>query len=206
MLESNNRIGARDNNSKKHIYICPQGCKCKSKDAKVIIKAKSGYTNLYRHLVSCAGKGDQDVVLEMFQVATQRKKLKQALVLDSFSSSIVTSNDLTAVDSPPSKYDEELYEWLVLIIVKNNPLSIVVDTQYRAILKHEKVFSCQLLRQIIFKVRNLVKEKLRKELKSSKVGSILHDGWTKFSKHYMCLLACFNILVSRSVYKKGEAF
>ena len=97
-------IGARGS-SKKHVYICPQGCKCKSKDAKVIIKAKSGYTNLYRHLVSCAGKGDQDVVLEMFEIAKKRKKLKQALVLDSFSTSVVTSNDVTAIDSTPSKYD-----------------------------------------------------------------------------------------------------
>ena len=120
-------IGARGSN-KKHVYICPQGCKCKSKGAKVMIKAKSSYTNLYRHLVSCAGKGDLDVVLEMFEIATKRTKLKQVLVLDSFSSSNVKSNDLTAVDSPPSKYDEELYEWLVLIILKNNSLSIVVHT------------------------------------------------------------------------------
>ena len=36
----------------------------------------------------------------------------------------------------------------------------------------------------------VVEEKIAQEIKGVK-GTILHDGWSKFSRHYVCLLASY---------------
>jgi hypothetical protein len=36
----------------------------------------------------------------------------------------------------------------------------------------------------------VVEEKIAKEM-NGKVGVIMHDGWSKFARHYVCLLAAY---------------
>jgi hypothetical protein len=38
----------------------------------------------------------------------------------------------------------------------------------------------------------LVEEKIAKEMVGKK-GTIIHDGWSKFAEHYVCLLAAYMI-------------
>lgn len=44
----------------------------------------------------------------------------------------------------------------------------------------------------MFELTLIVEQKIAKEIKGKK-GIIMHDGWSKFARHYVCLLACYLI-------------
>ena len=52
----------------------------------------------------------------------------------------------------------------------------------------QSVISTRSLKEVIFKVVDLVDDKLGKEMKAAGRGSILHDGWTSAGVHYIALL------------------
>lgn len=89
--------------------------------------------------------------------------------------------------------DIRLYKIIRMIIFENWPLSCVENSNYCDLLGLEKGsnstdFSRSLVRNVILVMRFLVEQKISAALKAAKIGSIIHDGWTKFSVHYMCLL------------------
>lgn len=44
----------------------------------------------------------------------------------------------------------------------------------------------------MFELSLIVEAKIQMEMKG-KVGTILHDGWSKYSRHYIALLACYMV-------------
>jgi hypothetical protein len=42
----------------------------------------------------------------------------------------------------------------------------------------------------ILELTLIVEEKIAKEM-NGKVGVIMHDGWSKFARHYVCLLSAY---------------
>ncbi len=47
----------------------------------------------------------------------------------------------------------------------------------------------------------IVEGKIAVEMKGRK-GTIIHDGWSKFSKHYVCLLACYMVHTGKGIMMK----
>jgi hypothetical protein len=44
----------------------------------------------------------------------------------------------------------------------------------------------------MFELSLIIEAKIQAEMKG-KVGTILHDGWSKYSRHYIALLACYMV-------------
>lgn len=84
-----------------------------------------------------------------------------------------------------------LHKIIRMIVFKNWPLNCVQDSDYCDIIGLKKDFSRDLVRDVILATRFLVEQKMSAALKAANLGSIVHDGWTKFSVHYMCLLTTF---------------
>ena len=63
-----------------------------------------------------------------------------------------------------------------MIILKNNPISIVQDPIYREFAGFKFKTSIKVARTTIFKMTEFVEEKIIAELKTTACGSIIHDG------------------------------
>ena len=78
----------------------------------------------------------------------------------------------------------------------NWPLPSVEDDLYRSVLKYRYLFSCKTFRSIILAMVPYVEVKIKNEMKDAGYGAILHNGWSKFSQHYVALFATYNKTVS----------
>ena len=74
---------------------------------------------------------------------------------------------------------------------KNNPISIVQENIYREFAGFNHKISIGVVSNIIFKMTELVEEKIIAELKTTKCGAIMHDGWSRCGVHYLCYFACY---------------
>ena len=83
-------------------------------------------------------------------------------------------------------------DFIRLVVLKSLPVSIVEDQEFRSFHRYNENISRKLLKEVIFKLVELVDDNLRKELKLCGKGSILHDGWTCAGVHYIGLFACYN--------------
>ena len=75
-----------------------------------------------------------------------------------------------------SEKDIEIKKWFRMIILKNNPISIVQDKIYRDLSGFKYKTSIGFIRKIIFKMMELVEERIIAELKTTTRGAIMHDG------------------------------
>ena len=78
-----------------------------------------------------------------------------------------------------------------MIILKNNPISILQDPIYRKFAGFKYKTSIGVVRNIIFKMMELIEEKNIAELKPTTCGTIMHDGWSRYGVHYLCYFACY---------------
>ena len=92
----------------------------------------------------------------------------------------------------PTKKDNELYDFVKLIVKKNLPLSSVEDADFRTSFKHKFKFSKKLVRNILFNLVPMVQSAIQKEMKEVGYGAIMHDGWSKFGTHYVAIFGQYN--------------
>ena len=71
--------------------------------------------------------------------------------------------------------DIEIKKWLRIIILKNNPISIIQDTIYSDFAGFKYNTSIGVVRNFIFKMTKCVEEHNIVELKTTKYGAIIHD-------------------------------
>ena len=169
---------------KYEVRKCPNGPLCKSPQSHIIFRHKTGFANPYKHLVTCVGKGDVNVVLQLYRDEMDRKT-KQSCMSDHFTPTAII----------PSDKDIELFEWIQMITHKNWPLWSVEDDMYRRALKHRHKFSSITVRRVILAMVPIIEQVISVEMKEAGYGSILHDGWTKFGQHYVGLFATYNKLI-----------
>ena len=101
--------------------------------------------------------------------------------------------DNSGVPQLLSTKDKEMYLFVMIIVLERWPLSSVENANYRNTLNIENPFSTQLLIKVLFHITVEVEGLISAEMNSAPGGGIImHDGWSKFSKHYSGLFASFN--------------
>lgn len=87
------------------VFACPFGERCKV-GGEVLTEKGTGYTNLYKHLKSCVSGGDENHLLELYNVALAARR-RSCLTNTRF--------DLPSV-TPPTQREKDLYAYLKIII------------------------------------------------------------------------------------------
>ncbi len=91
-----------------------------------------------------------------------------------------------------------MFDWVRLIVMRNVPLTAIEDEIYREVMRGgEEVLSIKTVRKVILAMKRLVIDEIAKDMKDAGFGTIMHDGWTKFSQHYVGLFAYFNKKIKR---------
>lgn len=133
-------------------------------------KAKSGgWTNLLSHIRSCIGSDYEDQYNE-------HKKLT------------ASSTNAPTFFIKVSEREKEVYKWVEFVVMKNLPVSFV-DCPYTRDVTRLRNISSQTLRAIILDLLAVVNETIQAELPSK--FTIVFDGWTEGSTHYIGIAAAY---------------
>jgi len=143
----------------------------------IVFQKASGYQNPYSHLKRCVSNGDESHLIKLFYENRNKKTVSQFFIP-------------SATKSKPSKINA-LFDWLMLIIEKNLPLQFIEEPLLRHFSKHNHKFSRVMLKSVILRLVELVEKRISQEMKEAGCGSILHDGWSHNSVHYVGLFASF---------------
>jgi hypothetical protein len=101
-----------------------------------------------------------------------------------------------------TKKDNELFDWVEIIVMKNWGACCVEDSLYQSKMKHEYTFSIKIVCVVIIAMTCAVEVELVAEMKAARKGSIVHDGWTKFGTHFFNL--CSTYMASRQYLVEGS--
>ena len=168
------------------VYLCPRGERCtvKSKGSKVIFAEGTGFTNPYKHLRSCLADGKEEKLHRMYCEEVQERKDKHGL-----------ESSFTRLGNRVTDREKAMYRWIRLIVLKSEPLSVIEDPEYRAFAAYKEKFDRKYLKQVLFKLVELVEARISEEMKDQ-VGAILFDGWSRRGTHYVGLFGSFMRKVS----------
>jgi hypothetical protein len=86
-----------------------------------------------------------------------------------------------------SAQDRALHHWIQLVCLHNISITKIKDCNFSTLLISDEV-SYDVYIHTMLELSILVEEKIAKEMEGKK-GTIIHNGWSKFAKHYVCLLA-----------------
>ncbi len=98
---------------------------------------------------------------------------------------------ITAFQVKPTAQEKALYHWMRLVTIHNIPITKLKDNAFCMLLSCEKI-SYDVFIDTMLELSMIVETKIGAEMRGRK-GTIIHDGWSKFSKHYVCLLACYTV-------------
>ena len=144
-----------------HAWQCKKCLKTKSKSG--------GWTNLLSHLRSCVGKDYE-------QAFVDHQKL------------IASTSTAAGYFLRISEREKEMFNWINFIVMKNLPVSFV-DCPYTRDITRLKPISAQKLRCHILSLLSVVKETIKAELPTK--FSIVFDGWTEGTHHYIGIAAAY---------------
>jgi hypothetical protein len=157
---------------------------CKSPNCKghqTSVASRTAYSNPVAHAKSCYGgeKALHGYVREMKKEnGVASRNLKQ---LDMYST----------YKAKHSAQDRALHHWIQLVCLHNISITKINDYNFSSLLTSDEV-SYDVFIRTMLELSVLVEEKIAKEMEGKK-GTIIHDGWSKFAKHYVCLLAAYMI-------------
>eukprot|EP00171_Calliarthron_tuberculosum_P002931 IDg2931t1 len=168
--------GVSRKNVEHHVYACPRGDQCRS-GGTVMFEKGSGYSNPFKHLRTCVSDGDDSRLFEIFY--SRRNEKRQ--FGPGASSAVLTS---------ATKKEQAMHCMLRFIVLKSMPISYVEDPIVRSFSKLEQNFSIKFTKSVIFKLTELVEQRIARILAST-MGAIVHDGWTSNGTHYFAVFASF---------------
>lgn len=160
------------------IFRCPNP-NCKEPNREIQCQKGKGFYNPYRHLKACLTEGDETLLQSMYET-----RLKQ-------NDKAPYTEGLTTFFSKVSPKSVAIHAYITLIVMESLPLAIVENTNVRNFSKHKDVFARATIRKVLFKLTELVEKRIAKEMQASRVGAILHDGWTCGGIHYIGLFASY---------------
>ncbi len=85
--------------------------------------------------------------------------------------------------------DLALHTWMKLVCLHNTPIQKMNDSDFCDVINCERT-SHKTFTNTMLELSLIVEEKIAAEMKGKK-GTIMHDGWSKYSRHYVCLLATY---------------
>lgn len=89
-----------------------------------------------------------------------------------------------------SGYKKAVNEYIRLIVLRCAPFEIVEDNNYRLFACVKTVTTAEIVKETILKLVELVKKRIANELPGT-VGAVMFDGWSKFGKHYVAMIALY---------------
>ena len=134
------------------VYRCPNEM-CKEKNREIWFQKSMGFVNPFNHLKSCIADGN---VEQLYLVYEQNLDAKRTQVSGSFfqpSADRLTTREIS------------LNDYLRLIVLKNLPVSIVEDPEFRSLHKHNETISKKALKEVVFKYVDIVDKKLGSDMK-----------------------------------------
>ena len=143
-----------------------------------------GTGNAFKHLCNAHFNGDENAVAEAYV---------DALELQEKSSSGGTLSKFVSVESASSK-EKAIFDWIVLMVMDNIPLSSVNNSHFRQFSKHrpEDVFSVEMIKETLIQLWALVELLIADEMKQVGIGAIMHDAWSEMQTHFLGLIAVYN--------------
>jgi hypothetical protein len=153
--------------------ICP---KCKGC---TIYKAGTGFGNPHDHLARCFTSAK---LATTYAEACEKRR-----------STAYGRQDIRAslgIEAMANDRELALATWVNLIVDKNVIPSLCEDRDYHQELKHDAPVSCKAVKGVIHALVELVEGVIAKQMEN-KIGSILHDGWTKRGVHYVAIYAVY---------------
>ena len=138
---------------------------------------KTHYGNPVTHVATHheGGRAKLSLLVNQARKEANGDAMKQASIVQAFSQA--------------SPQDEALHTWITLVCVHNIPITKAKDGAFCMLINGGKV-SYQVILDTMLELSLIVEAKIAKEL-NGKVGVIMHDGWSKFARHYVCLLAVY---------------
>ncbi len=85
--------------------------------------------------------------------------------------------------------DLALHTWMKLVCLHNMPIHKMNDSNFYDVINCERT-SHKTFTDTMLQLSLIVEEKIAAEMKGKK-GIIVHDGGSKYSRHYVCLLAMY---------------
>ena len=160
-------------------FTCP---KCGRACGKLLVLKGTGYSNVLRKMKTCFGseakvRAAYKEVLKTTRAGASKEVVKRAMI--------------DAVGYTPE--ENALYDWLVLIIENNLPLTAVRNSNYKTFSRHNISISYERIVEMLFALEEIVMEIIKKEMKGKK-GCILHDGWTQSGVHYMGVYGTYMVV------------
>jgi hypothetical protein len=85
--------------------------------------------------------------------------------------------------------DLALHTWMKLVCLHNMPIQKMNDSNFSYVINCERT-SHKTFTDTMLELSLIVEEKVAAKMKGKK-GIIMHDRWSKYSRHYVCLLATY---------------
>jgi hypothetical protein len=85
--------------------------------------------------------------------------------------------------------DLALHTWIKLVCLHNTPIQKMNDSDFCDVINCAKT-SHKTFTDTMLELSLIVEEKVAAEMKGKK-GIIMHNGWSKYSRQYVCLLAMY---------------
>jgi len=162
----NKKGGSKRRNVTCCVYICPLKDNCK-KTGKVVFEKGSGWTNPFRHLLSCVSDNNVDDLHQLYKT-TKKDKLRDGDLRNSDNISI----EITATER-----EKAMHAYMRFITFMSLPISYVQTPEIRRFCKYDTGFSFVYFKEVMFKLTELVEKRIGQLMRGTK-GAILHDGWT----------------------------
>jgi hypothetical protein len=180
---------------------CPKGtfCSLNANGEMGLIKFRkqAGFTNPLNHIKKFCFSNDNSLLLDAYWEAKVGAKIQSNL--EEFFELPIKSQGASIIRK---KKDNELFDWVEMIVMKNWAACCVENDMYRSKMKHEYRFSIKSVRAVIIAMTCFVEEKLAAEMKAAGKGSIVHDAWTKFGTHFFALFSTY--MASRQFLVEGS--
>ena len=91
--------------------------------------------------------------------------------------------------NPTTSQDHALHTWMKLVCIHNVPVTKVQDKDFASLLNCEGT-SYRIFVDTMFQLSLIVENKIASEM-AGKKGIIMHDGWSKFARHYLAIMASY---------------
>jgi hypothetical protein len=162
---------------------------CKSKH-QTSTSSKTAYGNPISHAKTCYDEQE----LHAFVDRVRKEKGTKT----GNNTTLTQQNIFTSFHLKPSGQEHALHHWMRLVTLHNIPITKIKDSDFCSLLSCKKT-SCDIFIETMLELSMIVEGKFAVEMKGRK-GTIIHGGWSKFSKHYVCLLACYMVDTGKGDY------
>ena len=132
---------------------------------------KAGFTNPINHIMKCCFSNDKSIMIDAYWEARVGTKIQSNLGV--FFQLPTKSPGASIIRT---KKDNELFDWVEMIVMKNWEVCCVEDSLYRSKLKHDNNFSIKTVHAVIIAMTCAIEVKLATEMKAAGKGSIVHDA------------------------------